>query len=51
MVYRSPGTSFTRKDALFPLTGVVDRAIVAIGDREAYLDPADLRSVDPEPYD
>jgi hypothetical protein len=33
------------------LTGVVDRAIVAIEEREAYVDPADLRSVDPEPYD
>ena len=33
------------------LAGVVDRAIVAIGDREVYVDPAELRSVDPQPYD
>jgi len=33
------------------LTDVVERAIVAIADREAYVDPADLRSVDLQPYD
>jgi len=34
-----------------PISDVRDRAIVSIEDREAYVDPAELRNVDPEPYD
>ena len=34
-----------------PLSGERDRAIVAIEEREAYVDPTELRSVDPAPYD
>jgi len=33
-----------------PLDGVVERAIVALGEREVYVDPVELRSVDPAPY-
>jgi CBS domain-containing protein/RNA polymerase-binding transcription factor DksA len=34
-----------------PLAGVLERAIVQVGDREVYVDPAELRSTDPAPYD
>lgn len=32
------------------LEGVVERAIVQVGEREVYVDPATLAAVDPEPY-
>jgi CBS domain-containing protein/RNA polymerase-binding transcription factor DksA len=34
-----------------PLEGVLERAIVRVEEREVYVDPAELRSVDPAPYD
>lgn len=34
-----------------PLSDVNERAIVAVEEREAYVDPAELRPVDPAPYD
>jgi acetoin utilization protein AcuB len=34
-----------------PLEDVRDRAIVAVGEREAYVDPAELSCVDPAPFD
>jgi CBS domain-containing protein/RNA polymerase-binding transcription factor DksA len=33
------------------LTDICERAIVAIGEREVYVDPAELASPDPTPYD
>jgi chemotaxis protein methyltransferase CheR len=34
-----------------PLSGVLDRAIVRVGEREVYVDPVELRSTDAAPYD
>ncbi len=34
-----------------PLEDVNQRAIISIDEREAYVDPAEIRSVDPAPYD
>ena len=34
-----------------PLSSVNEIAVVAVEEREVYVDPAELRSVDPEPYD
>jgi acetoin utilization protein AcuB len=41
----------TNRGCARELTGVRDRAIVAIGELEAYVDPAELSPVDPAPYD
>lgn len=34
-----------------PLSGVLERAVVRVEEREVYVDPSEIRPVDPAPYD